>query len=62
MRTRLPRRVHSRTLVIALVALLFPFTRVPWRIISSILRQEFVTDALVLSLTSVSSQPSLPCS
>lgn len=55
MRTRLPRRVRIiALLVIALVAtplfsLLF---RVPWARLPSILRQEIVTDALVLSLTS----------
>ena len=55
MRTRLPRRVRIvALLVIALVAtpLISLLLRVPWVRIPSILRQEFVTDALVLSLTS----------
>ena len=55
MRTRLPRRVRIiALLVIALVAtpLISLLFRVPWARLPSILRQEIVTDALVLSLTS----------
>ena len=55
MRTRLPRRVRIiALLVIALVAtpLISLLFRVPWARMPSILRQEIVTDALVLSLTS----------